>query len=103
MTQTSDTGHQRVTSRPNRSFPKLAAIGLIALSCALAGCGRKAGLDLPPGTVADPSNTPNMRSDTSNPNSATNLQSEVARVPGTSIAVAPRGEKKHITRDEILD
>ncbi|MCR6733090.1 MAG: lipoprotein [Afipia sp.] len=91
-----------MTSRSNRSFPKLTAAALIALTCALAGCGRKAGLDAPPGAVVDQSSTSDFA--TSNPNSATNLQSEVYRPPGsTGAPLAPRGEKKRIPLDAILD
>lgn len=91
----------------NRSLSKLAAIGLVVASCALAGCGRKAGLDLPPGAGgADQKNAqgPGSENTQGNPNSATNLQSDVYRPPGSSsIAVAPRGEKKRIPLDAILD
>ena len=38
----------------HRSFPRLTAVALIVLGCALAGCGRKAGLDLPPTAAATP-------------------------------------------------
>jgi predicted small lipoprotein YifL len=94
-----------VTSRSNRSFPKLTAVALIALTCVLAGCGRKAGLDAPPGAAADAANTQQPGSVNGNPNSVTNLQSEVYRAPGgsSSVAVAPRGEKKRIPLDAILD
>ncbi len=103
MTQTPDTGQQRVTARSNRSFSKLTAIGLIVASCALAGCGRKAGLDLPPG-AAEEQKLNSGTADTADRNSAGNLQSQVYTPPGgKSIAVAPRGEKKRIPLDAILD
>lgn len=91
-------------SRSNRSFSKLTAIALIALTCALAGCGRKAGLDLPPDappeaktqTQSDYAATPGL--------SGSNLQSEIYRPPGsTNVPTAPRGEKKRIPLDAILD
>lgn len=99
-----DTGHCCVTARSNRSFSKLTAIGLIVASCALAGCGRKAYLDAPPGAPAAQNGAPASDFATSNPNSAANLQNDVYRPPGSSSApLAPRGEKKRIPIDAILD
>ncbi|TXJ08695.1 MAG: hypothetical protein E6Q28_16870 [Afipia sp.] len=97
-------GDQYVTARSNRSFSKLTAIGLIVASCALAGCGRKAGLDLPPGASADQKGAPQSDFATANPNSAANIQNDVYRPPGSANApMAPRGEKKRIPLDAILD
>jgi predicted small lipoprotein YifL len=92
-----------VTSRPNPSFSKLTAIGLIALTCVLAGCGRKAGLDLPPGAVAEQQQNGVTAAEQADRNSAGNLQSQVYSAPGSSVAVAPRGQKKRIPLDAILD
>ena len=93
-----------MTARSNRSFSKLTAIGLIVASCALAGCGRKAYLDAPPGASADQKGTPSSDFATSNPNSAANVQTDVYRPPGSANApLAPRGEKKRIPLDAILD
>lgn len=93
-----------MTSRSNRSFSKLTAISLIALSCALAGCGRKAYLDAPPGASADQTNPQNSDFATTDRNSAANLQNEVYRPPGSAnVPLAPRGEKKRIPLDAILD
>lgn len=76
---------------------------LIALTCALAGCGRKAGLDAPPGVAANQADSPSADVQT-NPNSAGNLQSEIYRPPGSgSVATAPKGQKKRIPLDAILD
>jgi predicted small lipoprotein YifL len=95
-----------VTSRSNRSFSKLTAVALIALTCALAGCGRKAGLDLPPGASAEQQERAAAAdaAGAADRNSASNLQSEVYRPPGsTGAPLAPRGEKKRIPLDAILD
>lgn len=93
-----------MTSRSNCSYSKLTAIGLIVASCALAGCGRKAFLDAPPGASADQNGTPTSDFATANPNSAANLQTEVYRPPGsTNVPTAPRGEKKRIPLDALLD
>ncbi len=93
-----------MTSRSNRSFSKLMAIGLIALPCVLAGCGRKAYLDAPPGASVDQTNPQNSDFATADRNSAANLQNEVYRPPGSAnVPLAPRGEKKRIPLDAILD
>jgi predicted small lipoprotein YifL len=93
-------------SRSNPSLSKLTALGLIALTCVLAGCGRKAGLDLPPGASAEQQQQSGgaTAAELAEQNSAANLQSQVYRPPGTSsIAVAPKGQKKRIPLDAILD
>ena len=93
-----------MNSRNNPSFSKLTAIALIALTCALAGCGRKAGLDLPPD--APPEAKTQSQSDyAATPGlSGSNVQSEIYRLPGsTNVPTAPRGEKKRIPLDAILD
>lgn len=94
-----------MTSRSHRSFPKLTAVALIALTCALAGCGRKAGLDLPPGApTANKEPAPDFGPAATTPGSMTSGTAEVYRPPGSSsLAVAPRGEKKRIPLDAILD
>jgi predicted small lipoprotein YifL len=87
-----------VTPRSNRPLSKLTVIGLLALTCILAGCGRKAGLDLPPGASAAPAGDDNSA------NSAAVGQGDVYRAPGSDKApAAPRGEKKRIILDPILD
>lgn len=93
-----------MTPRSNRSPSKLTAIALIALACALAGCGRKAGLDLPPD--APPEAKAQAQSDyaTTPGLTGSNVQTEVYRPPGsTGVPIAPRGEKKRIPLDAILD
>ena len=79
------------------------AIGLIASACLLAGCGRKAGLDLPPGAVAEQQQNGATAAEIAEQNSASNLQGQIYRPPGSSIAVAPKGQKKRIPLDAILD
>ncbi len=95
-----------MTSRSNRSHSKLTVVALLALACALAGCGRKAGLDLPPNASAEQQERAAAAdaAGAAERNSATNLQNEIYRPPGSSsLAVAPRGEKKRIPLDAILD
>ena len=97
-----------MTSRSHRSHSKLTVVALIALACALGGCGRKAGLDLPPGAPgAGTAQEPGSEyAPTANSNSGgmTGQAAEVYRPPGSNtIAIAPRGEKKRIPLDAILD
>jgi len=98
-----------VTSRSHRSHSKLTVVALIALACALGGCGRKAGLDLPPGAqgASGASQEPGSEyapAANSNSGGMTGQAAEVYRPPGSStIAIAPRGEKKRIPIDAILD
>lgn len=93
-----------MASRSIPSLSKLTAIGLIAATCLLAGCGRKAGLDLPPSASATQQPEEGASAeDLANRNSATNLQSQIYTAPGSSVAVAPKGQKKRIPLDAILD
>lgn len=89
------------------SFSKLAVAGVIVL--ALAGCGRKGGLDLPP-DAGSAQVAPNgaVRSGESQQYGAAGAATAQGNVfdatPGAgSFAVAPRGEKKRIILDPILD
>jgi predicted small lipoprotein YifL len=93
---------RHVTSRSNRSFSIPTALALLVVACALAGCGRKAGLDPPPGT-AEP---------TSVQGQAGAAPSEPAAVPRDSFDPlstrdtsprAAKGERKRIPLDAILD
>lgn len=93
-----------MTSRSNRSPSKLTAVALIALTCALAGCGRKAGLDLPPDAPPDAKNQAQPDYGTTPGLGGSNVQSEIYRPPGSSnVPTAPRGQKKRIPLDAILD
>ncbi|WP_424628145.1 LPS translocon maturation chaperone LptM [Bradyrhizobium sp. SYSU BS000235] len=85
-----------MTPRSNRRFSKLTVAGLIALTCILAGCGRKAGLDLPPAAAAGQTAAPEEHS--------AKLPGDVFTSPGTEPApTAARGNKKRIFLDPILD
>jgi predicted small lipoprotein YifL len=94
-----------VISRPHPSFSRLLpAVALIALTCVLAGCGRKAGLDLPPGAAAQSGQA--SKHDAGDTGTA--AQDEVFQQPassggGSRPVVAPRGPKKRIPLDAILD
>jgi predicted small lipoprotein YifL len=78
------------------------ALALLVVACALAGCGRKAGLDLPPG-VAEPTSAQGQAQPVQNEPTA--AQREVFDPISTTDKAprAPRGEKKRIPLDAILD
>jgi predicted small lipoprotein YifL len=78
----------------------VAVVGLVAAGLSLAGCGRKAGLDAPPGaSLTEPSEV-QPTADTSAKQAADNLLTP----PGTGKApVAARGENKRILLDGLLN
>jgi predicted small lipoprotein YifL len=98
-----------VSRTPKFAFlSKLAAVGLVAL--ALAGCGRKGGLDLPPDAAAvQTAPGGEARSGESRQygasGAAATAQGNVfdATADRNRFTVAPRGEKKRIILDPILD
>lgn len=92
------------------SWSKLAAVGLILSACALGGCGRKGPLDLPPGAALTPSQAQvesgeaqTYRSQASPGSSADETLFAPSGSQGGRQMVAPRGEKKRIILDPILD
>jgi predicted small lipoprotein YifL len=90
-----------VNRNSNRSFSVLTIIGLIALSGAVAGCGRKAGLDLPPSaSIAQPGQPVEQSA------GAVAVAPSAAFDPtyGSEKALtAPRGPTKRIILDPLLD
>lgn len=86
---------------------RFAAIGLLVAACALGGCGRKGGLDLPPsaGAQAAPGSAQFNENSQYNPAGAATSQGNVFEAqPGVDpLTVAPRGPKKRIILDPILD
>ena len=95
-----------MTTRSSLVSSQMTAVMLIALACALGGCGRKGGLDLPPGG-ADYQGAPGPASDTGAPasQSAATAQGNLYDTTTNSdkSIVAPRGPKKRIILDPILD
>lgn len=84
------------------------ALALLVMACALAGCGRKAGLDLPPGAAAPAS--VQGQGQGQGQGQATSGEPAATRRdvfdPVTTVDKgprAPRGEKKRIPLDAILD
>ena len=87
----------------------MTAVVLIALACALAGCGRKGGLDLPPG-ASNAQAAPGAAGDTdaaAQAESAATAKGDLYSSGGTNSTdrgpIAPRGPKKRIILDPILD
>ena len=81
--------------RSDRVFVRLAVIGLLAV--ALAGCGRKGGLDLPPGAAVDSSN--------SLPQDNAASPTLLGTMSGSANAkpAAPAGPNKRIPLDVLLN
>jgi len=79
------------------------ALVLLVATCALAGCGRKAGLDLPP-SAAKSTGAQQGQSE-AGPSEPVAVQRDVFDSMSTSDRApnAPRGEKKRIPLDAILD
>jgi predicted small lipoprotein YifL len=78
----------------------LTVAGLIALTCVLAGCGRKSGLDLPPAAAAGQTAAPGSEQNAA----AKPLPGDIFTAPNTEPApTAARGNKKRIILDPILD
>jgi predicted small lipoprotein YifL len=97
-----------VSRTSNTAFlSKLAVAGLVAL--ALAACGRKGGLDLPPDAAsAQVAPTGEVRPGETRQSGAAGAATAQGNVfDATSersrFTVAPRGEKKRIILDPILD
>jgi predicted small lipoprotein YifL len=80
---------------------------LIAAACTLGGCGRKGGLDLPPSAGAQGAPTAAQNADshyTGAAGAATSQGDVFEATPGMDpLAVAPRGPKKRIILDPLLD
>jgi hypothetical protein len=85
-----------VTARSNRSFSKLTAIGLIVASCALAGCGRKAYLDAPPGVGRPEGHAVIGLRHFESEFGSQRAERRLSPAGQRQRAVAPRGEKKRI-------
>ncbi len=87
-----------VIKTSHRATSIFAAIALTALACALGGCGRKSGLDLPPSAALQPAD-----GETVAPAQAA-TPSVFDPTPGSNkLIVAPRGEKKPFILDPILN
>ena len=71
------------------SFLRLAAIGVLVISFALSGCGRKGPLDLPPKASAAPASEQQAQTEASEDEDGN--------------PVMPRGQKKRFVLDWLLN
>ena len=101
-----NSGTHYVTTRSSLISSKMTAVVLIALACALAGCGRKGNLDLPPGA----SNYQGAPGEANDNSTATAQPAATAQgnlydktTNSDKSIVAPKGPKKRIILDPILD
>ncbi len=90
-------GDFAVSSNSSPVPSRWAVILLSAAALALAGCGRKSGLDLPPTASVQPSNAP-QANDAATPGSVFDPSFGVNKDP-----VAPKGQKKSFILDPLLD
>ncbi len=88
----------------SRNSPAITAVALIALACALAGCGRKGNLDLPPST-SNYQEAPGPSNDVKNSAPAATANGNLYETDSNAdkSLVAPKGPKKRIILDPILD
>jgi len=89
-----------------RRFSRIAMVGLAAASLGLAGCGRKGPLDPPPGAslVGEPqANMPNLMSKPQAKPIGGQAQNGDPGVGPDGQPVAPKGAKKHIPLDVLLN
>ncbi len=89
----------------DRALVRLALIGVLAAALGLAGCGRKGALDPPPGAslAGEQANTP---SPSINPMAAPIGGQATDDNPGVGAdgrPLAPKGPKKHIPLDVLLN
>jgi predicted small lipoprotein YifL len=96
---------ERLLSR-FRPFPHLALIGALAASLALAACGRKGPLESPPGASvqSEPqANNPSLMSPIGATPIGGKAKDDFAGVDSSGRAVAPKGQKKQIPLDILLN
>ncbi len=92
-----------------RPFLRLALIGLAVAALGLAACGRKGPLDAPPGASvqSEPQANNPINPNLMSPIGATPIggqaKDDFAGVDSSGRAVAPKGEKKRIPLDVLLN
>ena len=90
----------------DRPFLRLALIGALVASLGLAACGRKGPLDLPPGASAasEPQAAkPGLMSGVSPLGGSPSSASSSSTVGPDGRPMAPKGEKKYIPLDVLLN
>ncbi|HVV61632.1 MAG TPA: lipoprotein [Pseudolabrys sp.] len=94
-----------MTHFSGRPFVRLALIGALAAALGLAGCGRKGPLDPPPSASAA-GEAAEAPSGLLSPLGPHTVQSNSGVSPGVTTSgqpIAPKGPKKHIPLDVLLD
>jgi predicted small lipoprotein YifL len=85
-----------------RPIFRLAGFGVLILALLLVGCGRKGPLDLPPAEVSQqPGQSGDTQSGSSTGSSSRNSPQMEYSVEGRPLA--PRGQKKKLPADILLD
>jgi predicted small lipoprotein YifL len=90
----------------DRHYLRLALIGVLAASLGLAACGRKGGLDAPPGASLASQPQPNQPAVVSTDPSAQAVGGQPTDNPAfgpDARPMAPKGEKKRIPLDVLLN
>ena len=90
----------------NRTFLRLALVGALAASLGLAACGRKGPLDPPPGASLAGEPQASAPASTSSPIISPiggQAKDGNAGVDSNGRAIAPKGEKKQIPLDVLLN
>jgi predicted small lipoprotein YifL len=88
----------------NPRFSRLAVIGALAVAFVLPGCGRKGPLDPPPSAaVSQPQAAAPTRGMGFNPLAAGQEQTAPAAFDSEGRPVAPKGAKKRLPMDWLLD
>jgi predicted small lipoprotein YifL len=100
-------GARIVTHFSGRPLVRLALLGALVAALGLAGCGRKGPLDPPPSAAAAGEQQNNTESSgLLSPLGPHTVQSNSGVSPGltsTGQPIAPKGPKKHIPLDVLLD
>lgn len=90
-----------VNFRPTRVFFRLSAVAVIAAALGLSACGRKGPLDAPPGAASSQARAPSTDGQPQPERSLLGDPSSNSSANG--IPLAPKGEKKRIPLDALLD
>jgi predicted small lipoprotein YifL len=98
-----DSGANAVNRRCSPHFAHLAVIGALAAALALAGCGRKGPLDPPPSAGGPPPAQAASPRIGLNPMPARETPAAPAAFDSEGRPVAPKGAKKPLPMDWLLD
>jgi predicted small lipoprotein YifL len=107
----SRSGMVRPNLEPSVTFrltaSRLATLAALIVALGLGACGRKGPLDAPPGAVADPTSAPTASNTSLQPQPQTQEERSLFGDPNRSspatAPVAPKGQKRRIPLDVLLD